>query len=70
MPIDTITLAYQLPKTEDEPVDVDAIETDLNTDFDKMPYIRKETSMTYMRDQERNILGNHLNGTLRLKARI
>ena len=28
-------LAYQPPKTEDEPVDVDAIEPDLNVDFEE-----------------------------------
>ena len=31
----TITPAYQPPKIEDEPVDVDAIEPDLNTDFEE-----------------------------------
>ena len=33
MPIDTITPAYQPPKIEDEPVDVDVIDPDLNTRF-------------------------------------
>ena len=33
MPIDIITDVYQPPKIEDEPVNVDAIEPDLNMDF-------------------------------------
>ena len=35
MPIDTITPAYQPPKIEDEPVDVDAGEPKLNTEFEE-----------------------------------
>ena len=35
MPIDSITLAYQPPQTEDEPVDVDAIKYNLNTEFEE-----------------------------------
>ena len=35
MPIGTITPAYQPPKIEDETVDVDAIEPDLNTDYEE-----------------------------------
>ena len=33
MPLDIITPAYQPPKIEDEPVDVDAIVPDLDMDF-------------------------------------
>ena len=33
MPIDTMIPAYQPPKTDDEQVDVDAIEPGLNRDF-------------------------------------
>ena len=32
-PIDTMTPAYKPPRIEDEPIDVDAIEPNLNKDF-------------------------------------
>ena len=35
VPIDSITPAYQLPKIEDEPIDVDAIQPKLNTEFEE-----------------------------------
>ena len=70
MPMDTLPVPYQPPKIEDEPVDVDAIEPDLNTDFEKKPHIRKELSMRHTRNQERNAYMNHLNCTHRLTARF
>ena len=50
MPIDTLTSAYQTPMIEKKPVGIDAIEPDLNIDFEEKPHIRKEQSMRYMRD--------------------
>ena len=35
MPTDTIIPGYQPPETENKPVDVDATEPDLNTDFEE-----------------------------------
>ena len=34
IPIDSITTVYQPPRIEDETIDVDAIEPDLNPDFE------------------------------------
>ena len=51
MPIDTITPVYQAPMIEEEPVYVDAIEPDLNTDFqENVPLY-----MMYIKDQERKL---------------
>ena len=35
MPIDTVTPAYQPLKIEDDPVDIEAIEPNLNMDFEE-----------------------------------
>ena len=70
MYIDTIATVYQLPRIEDEPADADAIEPELNNDLKIMAQKRKEISMRYMRDQERNTCRNYLNCTHRLKGRI
>ena len=34
MPKDTLILVFQPPKNEDEPIDVDAIEPDINTELE------------------------------------
>ena len=35
MPIDLMTIVYKLPRIKDEPIDVDAIEPELNMEFDE-----------------------------------
>ena len=37
MPVDRLAPVYKMCTIEDEPVDVDAIESYVNTDFEKMP---------------------------------
>ena len=66
MPIDTLNLAHQ----PDEPENVGTIEPDLNMDFEEKPDNKKELSVSYMNDQEKNNCRNHLNSTHRLTARL
>ena len=52
-----------------ELIDVDAIETDLNTEFKKNA-TQQELSMRHMRDQERNTYRNHMNCSHRLTGKM
>ena len=65
-----MTSAYQPPKIKNEPVDVDAIKPDLNTDFNKnFPYHEGIIIELYDR-AGKEYLWNPLNSTHRLTARM
>ena len=70
MPIDTITPAYQPPKIEDKPVDVDANEPDLNMDFEENVSQQEGIIHEAYESQDRNTCRNCQNYTCRLTARI
>ena len=53
-PINSRASTHLPPRIEDEPIDVDSMELELNTDFGEKPRNRKELYMKYKKDQERN----------------
>ena len=70
IPKDTKNPPYEPAKIKDKPVEVDAIEADLNTDFGKNAQQYKGITVRYMTDQERNTCKNHWNCTHRLAGRV